>query len=97
MSNTAQDALTFHIEGKAYRFDELTLGEIEFLEEELGAGVGEIDFRSAKAIIRVVYLLKRREDPEYTLDRARGVQLTALEGEPEPVKGAKPRPTKRSA
>lgn len=63
----------------------LTLGEIEEIENYTGLSIMEIgeQFETGKGKISnltfMVYLLKRRENPEYTLENARNIQLNQLE------------------
>lgn len=65
-------------------YDEITLGEVEDVErlaersfqeiaEEITAGKP-----CAKTLIALVYVIKRRTDPEYTIEQARSVQVKAL-------------------
>lgn len=92
------DTLTIHIEGKAYAIDDFELGELEWLEDELGMTLDEVNWSSMKAAVRVVYLIKRRDNPEFSLEDARKTSLRVLTDEEEPKKpaGAK-RPTRAKA
>lgn len=82
------------IEGKNYDLDpdDLELGEVEIIEDLMGAAISEVDFTRAKAVTALVYILKRREDPKFTLDMARRVKLSAIGEQQEPA-----RPTKKAA
>lgn len=59
----------------------LTLGELEEIEEisgrpvaaELGRGTP-----SMRTLIGVVYVMKRRADPTFTLDDARAIQISTV-------------------
>jgi hypothetical protein len=61
--------------------NELTLGEIETIEEivghdvlrELGRGTP-----GAKTLVAVVYIIKKRSDPDVTLDDVRRLNVNAL-------------------
>lgn len=86
----ADDAMTIHLEGKSYAIDDFELGELEWLEDELGCDLDEMNPNSMKAIVRFVYLIKRRENPDFTMDEARKLKLQVF-NEPEP---AAKRPTK---
>ena len=86
------DTLTFHLEGKTTTIDDFTLGELEWLEDECGAALDKVDFSSMKVAVRIVYLLKKREDPDYTLDQARELKLSIFD-EAE-VEGNGKRPTR---
>jgi hypothetical protein len=85
------DALTIHLDGKPYSIDDFELGELEWLEDELGDTLDQINWNSMKAATRFVYLIKRRDDPDFTLDDARKIKLQAFnEPEPEPEKPKRP-------
>jgi hypothetical protein len=61
--------------------NDLTLGEIETIEEivghdvlrELGRGTPGV-----KTLLAVVYVIKRRSDPDVTLDDVRGLKVNML-------------------
>lgn len=90
----ANDGLRVHFEGRTYPIEEFTLGELEWLEEHIGSTLDDdAALRSMKAAVGVVYLIKRRDDPEFTLDQARETKLAKLENEPEKPK----RPTRAAA
>lgn len=78
--------------------DDLELGEIEEFEESMGCSLAETDLNSAKALVRLIWITKKRDDPKFTLDKARKVKLSQLgDGEDEgPPTPAKPR-SKRAA
>ncbi|MDP9388183.1 MAG: hypothetical protein M3Q48_09810 [Actinomycetota bacterium] len=71
--------------------DDLTLGEVEQLEELTGKPLGEMfnGAISAKAATALVYVIKRREDPAFTLDDARAFKIGGLNiaGESDPTNG----------
>jgi hypothetical protein len=61
--------------------NELTLGEIETIEEIVGRDVLRELGRGtpgAKTLIAVVYVIKRRSDPDITLDDVRRMNVNAL-------------------
>jgi hypothetical protein len=66
------------IDGKAYTLDDLTLGELEALEDHMGLPIGQIDLNSARAMRFLVWLLKHREDPAFTMEQAGDVKITDL-------------------
>lgn len=74
------EVIRLHIDGKEFTLDpeDLELGEIELLEEELDASMEEIDFTRAKAMRVLVYLLVHRENTDYTMEDAARVKLSAL-------------------
>lgn len=61
--------------------DRMTLGELEAIEEVAGtdAVVAMMAGRmTAKALIAVAYVVKRRDDPAFTLEDARALKVLAL-------------------
>lgn len=80
---------TFLISGKEYEFDpdDLELGEMDFIESELGCVLSDVDWRRAKAAICVAYVILRRENPNITLDevsKLRNADFTEKNGKPAP-------------
>ena len=69
------DVMTIQLEGKSFSLDQFELGELEWLEDELGVSLDEINPASMKTAVRFVYLIKRRENPDFTLDDARKLRL----------------------
>lgn len=72
--------------------NDLELGEAAELEEEFGCDLGDIDWTKAKAMAWFLYLMRRRENPEYTLEDALRVKLVAFL--PPEENGNGDRPTK---
>jgi hypothetical protein len=66
------------IDGKAYTLDDLTLGELEALEDHMSLPIAQIDLNSARAMKFLVWLLKHREDDTYTLQQAGDIKITDL-------------------
>ena len=66
------------VNGKQYDLDDLELGELEALEDFMGAPIGELALGSIKATLYLVFLIKRRDDPEYTLDDARREKFVSV-------------------
>jgi len=62
----------------------LTLGEVEEMEEILGREVmkelGQGD-PSVKTLVVLVYIIKRRNNPEYTMADARQVKVAMIQAE----------------
>lgn len=79
MAQQTQDTLTFHLEGKTHSIDDFTLGELEWLEDELGAALDEVSFTSMKVAVRIVYLLKKRDDSKFTMAQARKLKLSVFD------------------
>jgi hypothetical protein len=91
----ADDGLKFAIEGKEYSVDnDFALGELEWLEEYVGQPLTSPGaFDTIKAAVGVIFLVKKREDPSFTIEQARGLNMSALA----PVEPPKKRPTKPAA
>lgn len=71
--------------------DTMTLGEVEEFEAISGLDITQMAGGQlpSKAIIAIVYLQQRRENPAYTLEDARKVRVSELEwGEPDPTPAA---------
>lgn len=66
------------IDGKEYSLDDLTLGELEGLEDYLGLPLSQVDVNSARTMKYLVYIVKHREDAAFTLEMAGGVKITDL-------------------
>lgn len=90
------DSMTIQLEGKSYAIEDFELGELEWLEDELGAPLDQINATSMKVAVRFVYLIKKRDNPDFTLDDARKLNLRVFD-EPEAEAPAKGRPTRRKA
>lgn len=88
----ADDDLSINFDGKAYALDEFELGDLEWLEDFIGRSLDGDAIRSMKAAVGFVYLIKRRDDPNFTVEQARKMKLTAFEA-PAPPEPAK-RPTR---
>ena len=93
------DGIRLVIAGKTYEVDpdDLTLGEIEIIEDVCDESIQDIDFTRARALIALAYTLIHRENPAFTMEDARKMKVGALgeaEPEPEPEKPAgRKRPT----
>lgn len=62
--------------------DDLSLGEVESIEEILGQPFSQVFVNggvSAKAAVALVYVVKRRDDPAFTLDDARSLKIGSLD------------------
>ena len=70
--------MSIQFEGKSYEIDDFELGDLEWLEDELGCALDEINPNSMKVAVRFVYLIKKRDDPSFTLDDARKLKLGVL-------------------
>ena len=92
----AQDSgISITMEGKEYALDDFELGDLEWLEEYLGSTLDDNQaMRSMKAATAFVFLIKRKEDPEFTLEDARKTKLSVFDEPSTNGKPAKKRPTK---
>lgn len=91
MTDAAEEVLEFQVD-----IDDLTLGEIEEIEEAFDAKLEDIDLSRAKALVYLIYLTKRRKDPDYTLEQARSVKVSALP-QPEPERPTRARKGKSAS
>lgn len=75
-------------ESLAFDPNDLTLGELETFEEVCGkpfaealpaSGAAKDWVPGIKEIVALTYIIKRREDPEFTLDDARNTRIGELE------------------
>lgn len=84
----ADTSMTFEFEGKSYALEDFPLGDLEWLEEELGP-LPDADFTSFKAMTRVVTIIKRQSEPDFTLEEARKLKLSVfstMQSEERPTK-----------
>jgi hypothetical protein len=88
--------IQIQIEGSSYDLDEFEIGELEWLEDHVGGSLASGDtLFSMKAMVGFVYLIRKRENPEYTLDDARKVKLSAVGPDDEEPEGEAAEPKKR--
>lgn len=61
----------------SFDLEQLTIGDLEDLEDICGKPYEELDFTkpNAKMVKAMVYLSERRRNPDFTIDDARGVKL----------------------
>jgi hypothetical protein len=59
----------------------LTLGELEFFEEQSGLGIGDLAAgkSSTKALLALICIQERRTNPAFTMDDARKVPVSDIE------------------
>ncbi len=94
MPNADQE-LSITIEGTTYRIDDFELGELEWVEDQLGMAIDEAT--PMKQAVAFVAVVKRRENPDYSFDDARKIKLRMLDEPARNGNGAKKRPTKGRA
>lgn len=96
----ASDDLQLQLEGKTYDISEFELGELEWIEEEMGCPLDQIDAGSIKAATRFVTVIKRRDNPDFTIEDARKLKLSIFDAPDEQPatngngSGATARPTR---
>lgn len=67
------------VDGREYRYGDLTYGELETLEDFFGGrSVTDLDLSSARVQMILVWLIRRRRDPEYDLDEVRKLTLDEM-------------------
>jgi hypothetical protein len=70
------------IEGVDYSIDDFELGDLEWLEDFLLKPLTNLNnLNSVKASVGLIYLIKRRENPAFTIDDARKTKMTAIFGD----------------
>lgn len=69
------------IKGRDYSIDDLTLEEVDEIEELCDAALEDLDLRRAKTIRAVVYVLLKRDEPELTLEEVGKVKVAELMGD----------------
>jgi hypothetical protein len=66
---------------KAFSADDLTIGDIAEMEEEFGEPIEDIDFNRKKAIMWLVWLVRRSSEPELTLEDVGNTKIRDLMAE----------------
>ena len=62
--------------------DDLTLGEVEDIEAITGRSISHVISKAGitgTAVLALVFVLKRRKDPAYTLDQARALRFADVD------------------
>jgi len=74
-----------HIEGREYDATDLTLDEVEEIEDACGdISLENLDIGRAKVLKAIVFTLLKRDDPDVTMERVGQIRLRALlRGEPD--------------
>ena len=76
-----EDGFVLKINGREYDATDLTLNEVEQIEDlNGGVSLDQLDLGRAKTLKAIVYVLLRRDDPEITLQDAGNVKLSGLLG-----------------
>ena len=82
-----------HDELITINLDEMTLGELEQIEEYTGQPIASLNAENlpAKALTAIVLVMKRRTDPDFTFEQARAVRMEErAEGPPDPAPSIPP-------
>jgi hypothetical protein len=75
------EGFVLRINGKDYDATDLTLNEVEAIEDMCGdVSLDQLDLGRAKTLKAIVYVLLRRDDPEITLEQAGDVKLSEVIG-----------------
>ncbi len=75
------EGFVLKIKGKAYDATDLTLNEVEQIEDLCGgASLDTLDLGRAKTLKAIVYVLLRRDEPDITLEQAGNIKLSGLLG-----------------
>jgi hypothetical protein len=83
------------IDGREYPLDDLTLDDLEELEEQMGVPMDQINWNSAKAMKHAAALIIRRSGREFTLEDAGRITIGSLL--PDDGNGDGPSPLARAA
>lgn len=59
--------------------NDMTLGELEEIEETTGLAISALGNGTAKAMTALIWISERRNNPEFTLDDARKVRISEVE------------------
>ncbi len=92
MAPKPTDRMQVTVGGITYSIDDFELGELEWGEDAIGMDLDEAT--SMKQALVFVAIVKRRENPKYTLDDARKEKLTVFDAPEQKGNGAPARPTK---
>lgn len=89
--------LTFELDGKTYDMDDFEIGDLEWLEEYVGKPLSDPDtLNSMKSVVGIVFLIKRRDNPAFTIEEARKIKMNVFGPGEQPTNSRK-RPTKAAA
>ena len=70
---------TLKIEGKEYDADDLTLDEMAEVEELAGdVAFSDLNFGSSKTLKALAFVMRRRDQPDVTMDQIGGLKMLEL-------------------
>lgn len=75
--------LRLNIDGREYDAADLTLDEVEAIEDACGGvSLEQLDFARAKVLKAIVFTLLKRDEPDVTMDRVGAIKLRTLLRDP---------------
>lgn len=81
---TDETGLLLYVDGRPYDATDLTLNEVEEIEESCGGvALEHLDLGRARVLKAIVYTLLKRDEPDVTMERVGALKLRALLREPE--------------
>lgn len=92
MAPKPTDRMQVTVGGETFSIDDFELGELEWAEDQIGMDLD--DATSMKQALCFVAIVKRRENPGYTMDDARKEKLTVFDAPEQAENGTPGRPTK---
>lgn len=78
--DSPDDALELTINGKSYVVDpdDLELGEVEVIEDLCGCAIDEVDWKRARAVRAVAFIVLHRANPAFTLEDAARMKISSF-------------------
>lgn len=79
----------------AFDWEDLTMEEIEFLEEYTGTALDEMQSAGSpkgKLLTAIAYIAMKRQDPEFTIEQARQLKIKEATGALDALGGPNPPP-----
>lgn len=81
-----ESGITVTIDGTQHKLDDFELGDLEWLEEYMDTTLDDAKaLSSMKAAVGFVFLIKRRENPDFTIEDARKTKLSVFSEIDEPT------------
>ena len=80
---STEPGLLFWVDGRSYDATDLTLNEVEEIEEACGGALEELNLGRAKVLKAIVFTLLKRDDPDVTMERVGQIRLQSLLRAPE--------------
>jgi hypothetical protein len=91
VANKPTEALRVTVEGQVYDLEDFELGELEWIEDQIGMALE--DATPMKQAIGFVAVIKRRTNPEFSWADARKMKLNVFD-EPAATNGSRRPPRK---